>query len=139
MFLSVAYESNYIEMLDAIENHMHEHLELKPESTFFWFSALVNDQWRAFERDFNWWSTTFHEAVEDIGYTLCFFSSWRVRDDRVDDYINFFVPWLFPQGQAIVYHTRLVLIRVVVLQQEVGNHTEQGAAPSLPQHAAGKE
>ena len=76
VFLSVAYESNYFELLDGIDRHMQEHPELDRRSTYFWFSAFVNDQWRAFERDFDWWSTTFSEAVEEIGYTLCFFSSW---------------------------------------------------------------
>ena len=76
VFLSVAYESNYFELLDGIDRHMQEHPELEGRSTYFWFSAFVNDQWRALERDFDWWSTMFSEAVEEIGYTLCFFSSW---------------------------------------------------------------
>ena len=76
VFLSVAYESNYFELLDGIRRHMQEHPELDRRSTYLWFSAFVNDQWRAFERDFDWWSTTFREAVEEIGHTLCFFSSW---------------------------------------------------------------
>lgn len=77
VFLSVAYEtSNYFEMLDGMRRHMQEHPELERESTYFWFSAAVNDQWKALDRDFEWWSTTFCEAVEEIGYTLCFFTSW---------------------------------------------------------------
>lgn len=76
VFLSVAYQSNYIELIDAIRRHMDENPHLSSKSTYFWFSVLVNDQWRAFERDFDWWATTFREAVEEIGYTLCFFSSW---------------------------------------------------------------
>ena len=37
----------------------------------------MNDQWNALDKEFDWWANTFREAVNEIGYTLCFFSPWN--------------------------------------------------------------
>lgn len=76
VFLSFAYSSDFMELVDGIQLHMQANPDLPPETTFFWFDLLVNDQWHAMEKDFNWWANTFSKAVEEIGYTLCFLSSW---------------------------------------------------------------
>ena len=78
IFLSFAYSSNYVDMVDAIEHFMlKKSSEFSPESTYFWFDVFVNDQWHALDKPFEWWASTFKEAVQDIGFTLCYFSSWE--------------------------------------------------------------
>ena len=71
IFLSFAYLDNFIEMVDAIECFM-ESKGLSKETTFFWFDIFVNDQLVAFDKDFDWWATTFRETVSVIGHTLLF-------------------------------------------------------------------
>ena len=46
------------------------------ESTFFWFDMIVNDQWASLEKSFDWWATTFKEAVKEINNTICYFAPW---------------------------------------------------------------
>ena len=76
VFLSFAYQSDFVELVDGIRRHFDGNAELDRGSTYLWFDVFVNDQWHALDKDFDWWATTFREAVEKIGHTLCFFSSW---------------------------------------------------------------
>ena len=76
IFLSYAYSSNYIDLVEAIEVHFEENPDLSVGSTYFWFDLFVNNQWYALDKDFTWWSGTFRSAVKGIGNTLCFFDSW---------------------------------------------------------------
>ena len=84
VFLSFAYGNNFIELVDALEAQLEERAKLEAGGTervdgeiFFWFDMLVNDQWRAMQRDFEWWSTTFRTAVQSIGETMIFLSPWH--------------------------------------------------------------
>ncbi|KAK3288827.1 hypothetical protein CYMTET_3707 [Cymbomonas tetramitiformis] len=47
-----------------------EHTEEQPEDIFLWIDVFCVNQHKTAERDFAWWSTTFREAVRDIGHTL---------------------------------------------------------------------
>jgi hypothetical protein len=61
-------------MVDAAECFLEKNPMMSSEKTFFWFDMFVNDQWVALDRDFEWWATTFREAVKEIGHTLLFLS-----------------------------------------------------------------
>ena len=52
VFLSFAYTSDFIEMVDAIELYMASHPERSPETTYFWFDVFVNNQWTAMDKPF---------------------------------------------------------------------------------------
>ena len=58
-FISFAYADNFIELVDALEAYLDEHVDLDPASTYFWFDMLVNNQWTAAVKGFDWWATTF--------------------------------------------------------------------------------
>ena len=76
VFVSFAYATNYIELVDAVENYLI--VENKDEkTTFFWFDVFVNNQWIAAEKSFQWWANTFKTAVEEIGETLLILTPWE--------------------------------------------------------------
>lgn len=77
-FVSFAYSDNFIELVGSLEQLLKdEPVKYPVESTFFWFDMIVNDQWSALEKSFDWWATTFREAVKEINNTICFFAPWN--------------------------------------------------------------
>ena len=76
VFLSFAYSSDFTELVNAVECYMERNPSKSSETTYFWFDLFVNDQWNALDKDFDWWATTFREAVQDIGETLLILLPW---------------------------------------------------------------
>lgn len=76
-FVSFSYGTNYMELVESLESYLKNNPHLDPKKTFFWVDMLVNDQWFALDRDFTWWSTTFKEAIGNIGHTLIFMVPWN--------------------------------------------------------------
>lgn len=78
VFVSFAYGDNFIELVGALMEFLDSHPKDFPrDTTFFWFDLFVNDQWNALDKKFEWWATTFREAVQQIGTTVCFLSPWK--------------------------------------------------------------
>ena len=48
-----------------------------PADTFFWFDVAVVNQHVNADRGFDWWSSTFRQAVKTIGRTLLVLAPWR--------------------------------------------------------------
>jgi hypothetical protein len=76
IFLSFAYNDNYIDLVGSLERFFVERLEYNQETTFFWFDLFINDQWAAASMGFDWWLNTFKKVIEEIGHTICFLSPW---------------------------------------------------------------
>jgi hypothetical protein len=76
IFISFAYNSNFIELVDGLQCFFEENPTFDKNRTCFWFDLFVNNQWQALDHDFNWWATTFRTAVQDIGHTVCFLCPW---------------------------------------------------------------
>eukprot|EP01038_Epipyxis_sp_PR26KG_P014216 gene14216-19075_t len=78
IFVSFAYSNNFIELVEALNLFLSSHSDQFPkDSTYLWFDLFVNDQWHALEKNFEWWATTFKEAVVEIGNTVCVLSPWN--------------------------------------------------------------
>ena len=80
IFVSFAYSSNFIELVDGLHCFLENTPSLNRDTTCFWFDLFVNNQWEALAHDFAWWATTFRKAVQDIGHTLCFLTPWARPD-----------------------------------------------------------
>jgi hypothetical protein len=76
IFLSFAYDSSYLDLVDALERFFEQRPERNPDKTYFWFDMFVNNQWVANEKSFEWWSTTFRLAIQDIGLTAIMLYPW---------------------------------------------------------------
>jgi hypothetical protein len=77
VFLSFAYSSDFFELVGSVECFYERNPRLDKATTAFWFDPVVNDQWHALDKPFEWWATTFREAVQEIGHTLLFLSPWN--------------------------------------------------------------
>lgn len=76
VFLSFAYDSSYLDLVDALECFFEQFPGKSPENTYFWFDMFVNNQWAANTKTFEWWSTTFRLAIQDIGLTAIMLYPW---------------------------------------------------------------
>jgi len=135
IFLSFAYQSDHMELIDAIEHHMDANPHLPLHSTYFWFDTVVNNQWQALDKPFEWWATTFREAVEEIGYTLCFLSSWWIHA-HTHTHTHLVQPHSLSLSQvaAHVCDTCVVPVRTLLQQQDLGDRAEWGPDPELLLH-----
>jgi len=77
IFVSFAYQNDFIELVDALERFFENSPDLDEHNTYLWFDMFVNDQWTALEKPFEWWATTFKEAVEEIGHTVVVMLPWQ--------------------------------------------------------------
>jgi len=77
IFVSFAYSCDFIELVDALECFFERTPSLDKNSTYLWFDLFVNDQWTALDKPFEWWATTFKEAVEEIGHTVVVMLPWE--------------------------------------------------------------
>jgi len=77
IFISFAYTSDFVELVEAVECYLEDHPNRPRESTYFWFDLFVNNQWSALSKSFEWWATTFREAVEEIGETMLILQPWN--------------------------------------------------------------
>lgn len=59
IFLSFAYASNFIELVEALEIYIEKTEGISAEDASVWFDLFVNNQWKAADMDFTWWRTTF--------------------------------------------------------------------------------
>jgi len=77
IFVSFAYACDFIELVDALERIFENSPSLDKDNTYLWFDLFVNDQWAALDKPFEWWATTFKEAVEEIGHTVVVMLPWE--------------------------------------------------------------
>jgi tetratricopeptide (TPR) repeat protein len=77
-FISHAWQYQYVEVVESLELYFQK---IKPnynsKEIYLWFDLFLNDQWNAPNRTFEWWSTTFLQAVGDIGNTLLVLLPWK--------------------------------------------------------------
>jgi tetratricopeptide (TPR) repeat protein len=70
VFISHAWKYKFLDVLDAIRNHF------RGQDPVIWFDLFTNNQHDAPDLDFGWWSTTFQEAIREIGTTVMVLSPW---------------------------------------------------------------
>ncbi len=76
VFISHAWRYKFLDVIDAIVHHYE--LERKPfEDVILWFDLFSNNQHKAVEYDFYWWSHTFRSAIHEIDHTLMIFAPWN--------------------------------------------------------------
>lgn len=78
VFVSHAWSFLFSDLVGALESASDELVaDLSDGKLFFWLDLCVNSQHRTFERAFEWWSSTFLNAVRRIGRTVIVLSPWR--------------------------------------------------------------
>ena len=72
VFVSHAWKYTFTDVVNALCNHF----ESKPD-IFIWFDLFSNNQIKAPNLDFDWWSGTFKNAIEDLGHVVMVISPWN--------------------------------------------------------------
>ena len=72
MFISHAWKYTFTSVVNALRNHFQD----KPD-IFIWFDLFSNNQIEAPNLDFDWWSGTFQNAIEDFGHVVMVISPWK--------------------------------------------------------------
>ena len=72
VFISHAWKYIFTSVVDALRNHFQD----KP-GIFIWFDLFSNNQIEAPNLDFDWWSGTFKNAIEDFGHVVMVISPWK--------------------------------------------------------------
>eukprot|EP01048_Picozoa_sp_COSAG05_P006296 COSAG05_NODE_403_length_10204_cov_874.669372_6_plen_233_part_00 len=75
VFLSHAWTYKFRNVITAIRNYV-EALPARAPQPFFWFDCFSIDEHATQSLTQGWWSTTFQDAIRDIGATLMVLSPW---------------------------------------------------------------
>lgn len=70
IFISFPYTLLYNELILCLENFFNDNPKFHISNTYFWFDCFVNNQWKADIKGFDWWCSTFQDAIKEIGNTL---------------------------------------------------------------------
>jgi len=78
VFVSHAWRYRFVELVNCLECFYSENLsdEEKRSPVAFWVDLCVNSQWKVTTLPFEWWSSTFLNAVGAIGHTCLVLSPW---------------------------------------------------------------
>lgn len=76
VFTSHAWKFNFCSFVACLEDYVNTHDDITDTGSSFWFDLVVNDQWNAPNRTFEWWCTIFKTTVGTIGHTLLILSPW---------------------------------------------------------------
>jgi len=83
VFISHAWKFQFLDVVDSLVNHFKDNndnsdniIEINKE-IIIWFDLFSNNQHKAVDLDFNYWSTTFKEAIEKFGRTVMVLSPWN--------------------------------------------------------------
>ena len=72
VFISHAWKYKFIEVVDALERSFANSMD-----TVVWFDVFSVNQHSTGEKTFDWWSTTFQEAIRKFGRTVMILSPWH--------------------------------------------------------------
>ena len=72
VFVSHAWRYSFYDIVfDVMEQYASKHPD-----TYFWFDLFTNNQNEISNKDFDWFSTTFRNTIEEIGQVLLVLSPW---------------------------------------------------------------
>ena len=69
-FVSHAWKYKFVLPYDVMEKH-------DDPNAYFWFDVFINNQHTATANTFEWWKTTFQQAIAKIGTVLLVMSPWN--------------------------------------------------------------
>ena len=69
-FVSHAWKYKFVLPYDVMEHH-------DDPDAYFWFDVFINNQHTATTNTFEWWKTTFQQAIVKIGTVLLVMSPWN--------------------------------------------------------------
>ena len=71
VFISHAWQYHFLDVVDALNYHFRDEPDI-----IIWFDLFSNNQHKAAELDFHWWSNTFKSAIQMFGRTVMVLAPW---------------------------------------------------------------
>ncbi len=72
VFISHAWKYLFLDVMEALTHHFRD----EPD-TIVWFDLFTNNQHKATNYPFEWWSNTFKSAISEFGHTVMIFAPWN--------------------------------------------------------------
>jgi hypothetical protein len=72
VFISHAWEYQFLDVLNALKHHFSDEPDI-----IVWFDLFSNNQHKAPELPYEWWTTVFKTAIADFGRTVMVVDSWK--------------------------------------------------------------
>ena len=72
VFISHAWKYKFVDVVSALKTYFADN-----HDTIVWFDVFSVNQHKAGETDFQWWSSTFKEAIRQFGHTVMVLSPWN--------------------------------------------------------------
>ncbi|GFH55521.1 TPR-like protein [Chaetoceros tenuissimus] len=72
VFISHAWKYKFLDVLSALEDHFKD----EPDK-IVWFDLVSNNQHKGPELPYEWWATTFKDAIEQLGHTVMVMAPWN--------------------------------------------------------------
>ena len=72
VFISHAWKYEFLHVLSALEDHFKD----EPDK-IVWFDIVSNNQHKATELEYDWWATTFKDAIKEFGHTVMVIAPWK--------------------------------------------------------------
>lgn len=73
VFISHAWRFEFFDVFEALERHFAN----TGADTFLWIDIFSNNQHEAADHEFDWWSTTFQDAIASFGHVVMVLSPWE--------------------------------------------------------------
>ena len=72
VFISHAWANKFLDVVDTIKYRFRNDLS----DVVIWFDLFSNNQHSAPNLDFDWWSTTFRSAIQQLGHVIVILAPW---------------------------------------------------------------
>ncbi|RYG98390.1 tetratricopeptide repeat protein [archaeon] len=72
VFISHAWKYHFLDVVSALQGHFKDEPDI-----VIWFDMFSNNQHKAVDYDFSWWSTTFRSAIAEFNRTVMVLSPWN--------------------------------------------------------------
>ena len=72
VFISHAWKYNFLDVVDALQHHFSSEPDV-----YIWFDLFSNNQHKAPNLPFEWWSDTFKNAIGKLGRVVMVLSPWN--------------------------------------------------------------
>lgn len=72
VFISNAWKYNFLDVVDALQHHFS-----REPDVYIWFDLFSNNQHKAPNLPFEWWSDTFKNAIGKLGRVVMVLSPWN--------------------------------------------------------------
>ncbi|GFH55967.1 hypothetical protein CTEN210_12443 [Chaetoceros tenuissimus] len=72
VFVSHAWKYKFLDVLDALKDHFKD----EPDK-IVWFDLVSNNQHKATDLPYEWWATTFKDAIKQMGHTIMIMAPWN--------------------------------------------------------------